>query len=439
MSIKIIRQSDAAYQTEVAALRNMLRGGELSAAGESDSLDIPKIVRDVLIDVQSRGDAAVAELTEKIEKVKLPPGKFRVSAEEISAAHKAAEPEFIALVRRVAENIREYQEHIRIQAPPTLKRGGRTLGVKYTPIDRVAVYVPGGRAVYPSSLLMTIVPALVAGVPELAMITPPTGGDVNPMVLALAGELGVREIYRVSGTAGIAAVAYGTESIPAVNKIVGPGNAFIAEAKRQVSGLVGIDSIAGASEVFIIADGTANAQWVAADLLAQAEHNPGSAVLATTSADLARNVVTALEQQLPNLEREEATRVMLDKYCAIIVADDLDTVCDLANDFATEHLQIMTADDDATAAKIRNAGAIFMGSLTPVSMGDYYAGPSHVLPTRGTAKFFSPLSVNDFLKSSSVIKYDAESLAADGPDVIDFANREGLTAHANAVRVRVEK
>ena len=438
MSIKIIRQSEADFSASVAALRDMLRGGELAAAGESGELDIPQIVKDVLADVKARGDAAVAELTEKIEKVTLAPEQFRVSAEEIAAVHNAAEPEFLALVRRVAGNIREYQEHIRVQAPPALKRGGRTLGVKYSPIDRVAVYVPGGRAVYPSSLLMTIVPALVAGVPELAMITPPTGGDVNPMVLALAGELGAREVYRVSGTAGIAAAAYGTASIPAVNKIVGPGNAFIAEAKRQVSGMVGIDSIAGASEVFIIADETANADWVAADLLAQAEHNPGSAVLATTSEKLANAVSASLENQLPKLERAEATRVMLEKYCAIIVANDMDAVCDLANDFATEHLQIMTTDDEATAGKIRNAGAIFIGGNTPVPVGDYYAGPSHVLPTRGTAKFFSPLSVNDFLKSSSIIKYDAESLAADAQDIIDFSTREGLTAHANAVRVRLE-
>ena len=439
MSIKIIRQSDAAYRAAVDELRDMLRGGELAAAGESSDLDIPQIVKDVLADVKARGDTAVAELTEKIEKVTLSPKRFRVSAGEIEAAHKSTEPEFLALVRRVAGNIREYQEHIRIQAPPALKRGGRVLGVKYSPVDRVAVYVPGGRAVYPSSLLMTIVPALVAGVPELAMITPPTGGDVNPMVLALAGELGVREVYRVSGTAGIAAAAYGTESIPAVNKIVGPGNAFIAEAKRQVSGLVGIDSIAGASEVFIIADETANPQWVAADLLAQAEHNPGSAVLATTSEKLAAAVSAALEEQLPELERAEATRVMLEKYCAIIVADDMDTVCDLANDFATEHLQIITAEAENVAAKIRNAGATFIGGQTPVPVGDYYAGPSHVLPTRGTAKFFSPLSVNDFLKSSSIIKFDAESLSADAQDIIDFATREGLTAHANAVRVRMSE
>lgn len=439
MGIKIIRQSEATFHVRVSTLRSLLHSGELTAADESGGLDIPAIVRDIIADVKNRGDAAVAELTAKIEKVTLSPERFRVSAKEIAAAHNAAEPKFLELIRRVAANIRQYQEHIRIQAPPTLKRAGRALGVRYTPVDRAALYVPGMKAVYPSTVLMTLIPAQVANVPEIVMISPPTGGEVNSMVLALAGELGISEVYRVSGTAGIAAAALGTESIPAVDKIVGPGNAFIAEAKRQVSGLVGIDSIAGASEVFIIADESARADWIAADMLGQAEHNPGSAVLVTTSEKLAEAVIASLEQQLPSLAREEATRVMLEKYCAVIVVDNLDAACEIANDFAAEHLQIITADDEATLAKIRNAGAIFLGSYTPVPLGDYYAGPSHVLPTRGSARFFSPLSVNDFLKSSSLIRYDEQSLADDAKDVIDFATREGLTAHANAVRIRGNK
>ena len=361
---------------------------------------------------------------------------MRVSADEIAAARSSIDEEFLALIRRVTKNIREYQEHIRIKAPPALKRGGRELGVRYTPIDRVAVYVPGMKAVYPSTVLMTVVPALVAGVPEIAMISPPTGGDVNPMVLALGAELGISEIYRISGTAGIAAAAIGTKSIRPVSKIVGPGNAFIAEAKRQVSGMVGIDSIAGASEVLIITDDTAPPDWVAADLLSQAEHNPGSAILVTTSQSHGDAVVAAIEQQLENLSRSEETRVMLEKYCAIIVVDDLETACDITNDFAPEHLQIITTDDDAVLNKIRNAGAIFLGANTPVALGDYYAGPSHVLPTRGTAKFFGPLSVNDFMTASSIVSYDSKGVNADADDVINFATREGLTAHANTVRLR---
>lgn len=296
--IPIIKQSETGFSASVDALRNLLRGGELAAAGDDSCADIPAIVADVIKDVRLRGDDAVIGLTEKIEHVTLTPDQLRVSADEIAAARSNIDDDFLALIRRVTKNIREYQEHICITEPPMLKRGTRQLGVRYTPIDRVAVYVPGMKAVYPSTVLMTVVPALVAGVPEIAMISPPTGGDVNPMVLALAAELGISEVYRVSGTAGIAAAAVGTKSIRPVSKIVGPGNAFIAETKRQVSGMVGIDSIAGASEVLIITDESARPDWVAADLLAQAEHNPGSAILVTTSqthAAAAKNKI-ALEE-----------------------------------------------------------------------------------------------------------------------------------------------
>jgi len=258
-------------------------------------------------------------------------------------------------------------------------------------------------------------------------------------VLALAGELGVTEVYRLGGAQAIAAMAYGTATIRPADKIVGPGNAFVAEAKRQVMGRVGIDSIAGPSEVLIVADRTAKAEWVAADMLAQAEHDPGSAVLVTDCPELAKAVSAAIERQLPTLERAEALRSALDRYSAIIVVPDIDAACATANDFAAEHLQIITADDQAALARIRHAGAIFLGPHTPVPLGDYYAGPSHVLPTGGTARFFGPLSANDFLKASSVTSYDSASLAADGPDVVDFARREGLTAHANAVRIRMDK
>src|SRR6185436_11270693 len=314
------------------------------------------------------------------------------------------------------------------KSPEPLQRGGRRLGVRYTPLRRVAVYVPGGRALYPSTVVMTVVPALVAGVREIAMFSPPTGGEIADLALALAWELGVHEVYRLGGAVGLAAAAFGTATISPVDKIVGPGNAYVAEAKRQLFGRVGIDSIAGPSEVLIVADDSANPSWVAADLIAQAEHDPGSALLVTPSLALAERVVEQVEQQLRNLERADAARRSLERYGAAIVTADLEQACALANEFATEHLQIITRSDEECLDRIESAGAIFVGAYTPVPLGDYYAGPSHVLPTGGTAKFFGPLSANDFLKASSVIEYDAAALAEDSSGVQDFATREGLTA-----------
>jgi histidinol dehydrogenase len=436
-TIRILRYRDDDFDTRLGELRRTLRAGGLTGGGES-GLDVPAIVAEILGEIRTRGDAAVVDHEAKLDRAELTPQTLRVSADEIADAHAQAEPAFLDLVRRVTANIREYQEHIRHRAPEDLVRGGRRLGVRYTPIDRVAVYAPGGRALYPSSVLMTVVPAQVAGVPEVVLASPPTGGEIDPMLLALAGELGITEVYRLGGAVAVGALAYGTESIQPVKKICGPGNAFLAEAKRQVLGVVGIDSIAGPSEVLIVADETAPADRLAADLLAQAEHDPGSAILVTTCDAHAESVVTELDAQLAELSRGEAARACLQKFSAIVVAADLEQACEIANDFATEHLQIMTADDEATLAKIRNAGAIFIGPDTPVPLGDYYAGPSHVLPTGGTAAFFGPLSVNDFLKASSTLRYDAAALAEDAEDVIDFATREGLTAHAEAVRRRAK-
>ena len=439
MSIRIIHTEDALSDPAVAEVRDRLRAGALTGAGTGE-IDVPTVVREIIADVATRGDAALVELEARLDEVDLTGDTLRVSQEQIDAAHAAAEPEFLALVRRVAGNIRDYQEHIRVQAPSPLRRGGRRLGVRYTPIDRVGVYVPGLKAIYPSTVLMTVVPAQVAGVGEIALASiPKADGEISPLVLAIAGELGVTEVYRLGGAVAVAAMAYGTQSIRPVQKVVGPGNAFVAEAKRQVMGHVGIDSIAGPSEVLILADHTAEPRPVAADLLAQAEHDPGSAVLVTTSKALAERVATEIELQIVKLDRLAALREALEQYSAVIVVSDLDAACDVANDFASEHLQIITASDEAMLAKIRNAGAVFLGPHTPVPLGDYYAGPSHVLPTGGTAKFLGPLSCNDFLKSSSVIRYDAASLAEDADDVIDFATREGLTAHAQAVRVRIGK
>lgn len=428
MGIRIIKSSDT-------AVRDVLRG-RLAAN------DVRRAVADTIADVERRGDQAVIDATKQLENVDLSPQELRVDCEAIAAAHAAADDDFLGLIRRAAANIRQYQQGILVKSPPALNRGGRRLSVRYTPIDRVAVYVPGGRALYPSTVLMTVVPAQVAGVEQIAMLSPPTaGGDIHPTVLALAGELGVTEVYRASGTAGIAALAIGTKSIASVNKIVGPGNAFIAEAKRQLFGRVGIDSIAGPSEVLIVADQTADAAWVAADMLAQAEHDPGSAVLVTTSEKLAVEVEAAIEMQIAALAgspgaRTAAIRTGLSEYSAIIVVPDMAAACELANDFAAEHLQIVTADDEAVLGAIRNAGAIFLGPHTPVSLGDYYAGPSHVLPTGATARFFSPLSCNDFQKASSVVRYSSAALAEDAADVEKFATVEGLTAHAEAVRIR---
>ncbi|HOD81306.1 MAG: Histidinol dehydrogenase [Planctomycetes bacterium ADurb.Bin126] len=437
MAIRIIHTAEPLSDPAVRAVRDALRAGGLTAGG--DRIDVPAIVRQIVRDVQEQGDQALIELTRRLDRATLSPDRIRLSPDEIQQAHRSADADFLALMARVADNIRRYQESILLRDPPELVRGGRRLGVRYTPIDRVGVYVPGGRALYPSTVLMTVVPAQVAGAGEIALVSPPTtDGDVNPMVLALAGMLGIDEVYRIGGAQAVAALAMGTPTVRAVEKIVGPGNAFVAEAKRQLFGRVGIDSVAGPSEVLIVADETAQPAHLAADLLAQAEHDPGSAVLVTPSADLARSVAEELERQLPALERSQAARAALDAYSAILVVSDLEAACDVANDFAAEHLQVIVRDEDAALARIRHAGAIFVGPWTPVPLGDYFAGPSHVLPTGGTARFFGPLSCNDFLKASSLLRYDQASLAEDAADVVDFATREGLTAHARAVAIRTQ-
>ncbi len=432
--MRIWQFDQPADRREIDAMRLRLREGGLTAVGDG-GLDVPTVVKGIIADVQRRGDAAVAELTARFDKAT--PTSLAVPKEMIAAARQGADAGFLGLIGRVAGNIRQYQESILHKAPPALQRGGRQLGVRYTPVDRVGVYVPGGKAFYPSSVLMTVVPAQVAGVREIAIASPPTAnGDVNPMVLALAAELGITEVYRMGGAQAIAALALGTATVAPVDMIAGPGNAFVAEAKKQLFGRVGIDSIAGPSEVLIIADDSARADWLAADLLAQAEHNPGSAVLVTTSAPLAAAVAKELDRQVATLERAQATRMAMEENSCIIITCDLSQAAAVANDFATEHLQIITRNDDAVLKQIRHAGAIFLGACTPVPLGDYYAGPSHVLPTGGTARFFSPVSCNLFLKASSVVRYDAASLAADAADVIDFARREGLTAHARAIEIR---
>jgi histidinol dehydrogenase len=434
-TLTLISHEQPDFSDLIGGLQSRLHSGTLVAGGQS-TLDVPAIVSDILQQVKAGGDATAAALTSKLDRAEITPANLRVSEAEIDRAHASVDADFLELMRRAIANITEYQRHILVQAPPPLLRGGRKLGVRYTPIERVAVYVPGGQALYPSTVLMTVVPAQVAGVREIVMVSPPTGGDINPMALALAKELGITEVLRLGGAVGIAAAAFGTESIRPVHKIVGPGNAFVAEAKRQLFGRVGIDSIAGPSEVFIVADDSANPAWIAADMLAQAEHNPGSAILATDSAELAKAVSEQVDVQLDQLERSEVTRPSLENYSAILVTKSLEEACRLADRFATEHLQITTCDNDACLAHIHNAGAIFIGHYSPVPVGDYFAGPSHVLPTGGTARFFGPLSCNDFIKASSTLEYDAAGLNEDAPSVADFATREGLTAHAHAARIR---
>ncbi|NQU74956.1 MAG: histidinol dehydrogenase [Planctomycetes bacterium] len=435
MAIRIIQTDRPLTDPKVLALRDMLRSGRLTAEG-AERADVPAIVSEIIADVGRRGDQAVVELTERIDKVSIRPDQIRVPIEQIHAAHESADADFLSLARRVIDNIRRYQQHIMVKAPPELAWGGRRGGVRYTPIDRVGVYVPGWKAIYPSSLLMTVVPAQVAGVREIALAGPPTESAVNELTLALAGELGIDEVYRLGGAVAVAALALGTEHVRPVQMIAGPGNAFVVEAKKQLFGRVNIDSLAGPSEVLIIADDTAGAVQVAADLLAQAEHNPGSAILVTTSTALANTVAEQVRVQSAKLLRSDEASRCIELYSGIIVVKDLPSACAVANYFAPEHLQIITCDDQAVLDLIRHAGAIFVGPYTPVPVGDYYAGPSHVLPTAGTARYFSALSANSFLKASSVLRYDAAGLAEDADDIIDFATREGLTAHAEAIRKR---
>jgi histidinol dehydrogenase len=425
------------FVERVDALRRSLHEGSLVTDAQR-SIDVPKAVAEILRRVREGGDEAAAALASEFDRAELTKDNLLVPERQLKAAHDAADESFLRLMRQAIANVKEYQEQILLSDPPTLRRGGRRLGLRYTPITRVAVYVPGGQALYPSTVLMTVVPALVAGVKEIVMVSPPTGGEINPMALALAHELGISEVVRLGGAVGVAAVAFGTESVRAVSKIVGPGNAFVAEAKRQLFGRVGIDSIAGPSEVFIVADKTADPRWIAADMLAQAEHNPGSAILATPSPRLAEDVSLEIDRQLAELDRGELTRPSLERYSAILVTESLVDACATADQFATEHLQLATRENASCLSRIKNAGAIFVGNYSPVPVGDYFAGPSHVLPTGGTARFFSPLCCNDFLKASSIIEYDQAGLLEDAPKIVDFATREGLTAHARAASIRNE-
>ena len=398
-------------------------------------------VADILANVKEKGDEALFSYTKEFDKVEVTPETIRVTEAEIEEAYKAVDASLLEVIRKALVNIRSYLEKQRQNSWFTSTENGTMLGQKVTPLNRVGVYVPGGKAVYPSSVLMNIVPAKVAGVPHIVMTTPPgKDGKVNPSTLVAAKEAGADEIYKVGGAQAIGALAYGTASIPKVDKIVGPGNIFVALAKKAVYGHVSIDSIAGPSEILVLADETANAHYVAADLLSQAEHDEmASAILITTSTELAQNVEKEIEGYLKVLSRKEIIEKSLENFGYILIAEDMDEAIEAANEIASEHMEIVTKNAFEVMMKVRNAGAIFIGEYSSEPLGDYFAGPNHVLPTNGTAKFFSALSVDDFIKKSSIVYYSRSALQEIHKDIIQFASSEQLTAHANSIAVRFEE
>ena len=395
----------------------------------------------ILKQVKEKGDEALFAYTEQFDHAHLTKETVRVSEEEIAEAYEKTDEKLIGVIRKALENIRSYHEKQKQYSWFDSKPDGTLLGQKVTPLKRVGVYVPGGKAVYPSSVLMNVIPARIAGVDEIIMVTPPgRDGKVSPHTLVAAKEAGVDAIYKVGGAQAIAALAYGTESIPKTDKIVGPGNIYVALAKKAVYGYVSIDSVAGPSEILVIADETANRRYVAADLLSQAELDDlGSAILVTTSAELAEKVSDEVDGFLKELSRAEIIQKSLDNYGYILVAQTMEEAIETANEIASEHLEILTKNPFDVMTKIRNAGAIFLGEYASEPLGDYFAGPNHILPTNGTAKFFSPLSVDDFIKKSSIISYSRDALEKIHEDIEYFAQAEQLTAHANSIKVRFEK
>ena len=397
-------------------------------------------VADILANVKSRGDDALFEYTRNFDKADINPSNIVVTQEEIDEAYSLVDDKLLDFIRKALVNIRDYHEKQKQYSWFDSKPDGTILGQKVTALSRVGVYVPGGKAAYPSSVLMNVMPAKVAGVEQIVMCTPPDKeGKVYPTTLVAAKEAGVDVIYKVGGAQAIAAMAYGTASVPKVDKIVGPGNIYVALAKKAVFGYVSIDSVAGPSEIMVIADETANPRFVAADLLSQAEHDEmASAILVTTSEELAKKVSAQIDEFLKELSRSEIISKSLENYGYILVADSIDEAIEVANDIASEHLEIVTKDPFNVMTKIKNAGAIFLGEYSSEPLGDYFAGPNHVLPTNGTAKFFSPLSVDDFIKKSSIISYSREALELIHNDIETFAKAEHLTAHANSIHVRFE-
>lgn len=415
-----------------------VQNSEIFARGTA-ATDVSGIVSEIIEDVKQNGDKALIKYAEKFDKAVLT--SLEVTEAEIEEAFNAVEPKFLEIIRTAAENIRNFHEKQVRQSFIISENDGIVTGQKITPIEKVGLYVPGGTAAYPSTVLMDSIPAKIAGCKEICITTPPSAnGKVNPVILAAAKIAGVDRIFKTGGAGAIAALSYGTESVPKVDKIVGPGNAFVAEAKRQVFGLVSIDMIAGPSEILVVADGTCNPDFVAADLLSQAEHDKmASAVLVTDSMELAKAVSDSLEKQIPLLSRSEIARTSIDNNGKIIVADCLSKAIDIANEIAPEHLEICVDNPFDYLDKLKHAGSIFMGKYCPEALGDYYAGPNHTLPTSGTARFSSPLSVDDFVKKSQYTYYTRDALKKVADDVAFFAEKEGLTAHAKSATIRFEE
>ncbi len=403
--------------------------------------NVQEIVNGILSDIKTRGDEALFEYTKKFDKYDVNKDNILVTKEETEKAFGLVDGGFIEIIKRSAERIRKFHEKQKTNSWLEPAPNGEMLGQLIRPLEKVGVYVPGGKAAYPSSVLMNIIPAKVAGVNEIIMTTPPSkDGSINPTTIVAASIAGVDKIYKAGGAQAVAALAFGTESIPKVDKIVGPGNIFVALAKRSVYGYVNIDSVAGPSEILILADDSADPEYVAADLLSQAEHDElASAVLITDSSELAQKVRAEVEKQTAVLERKDIIEKSIENYGAIVVTESIEKGCELCNSIAPEHMEVSTREPFSLLPRIRNAGAIFLGHYTPEPLGDYMAGPNHVLPTGGTARFFSPLSIDDYIKKSSIISFSRDAMKALGEDVIKFAEAEGLTAHANSVRVRLKK
>ena len=409
----------------------------IAAKRDSDS-DVSDAVAAILADVRARGDAAVIDLTNKYDKVALTPQRLRIGADEIVAATKACDGETLAALRLAAARIADYHRRLLPEDMSFTDAAGVMLGARYRPIESVGVYVPGGRAAYPSSVLMNVVPARLAQVPRIVMVVPTPQGQINPLVLAAAEIAGVSEIYRIGGAQAVGALAYGTATIKAVDKIVGPGNAYVAAAKRQVFGTVGIDMIAGPSEILVVADAANDPAWIAADLLSQAEHDPSSqSILITDDAGFGERVARAVDDHLKTLPRAEIAGASWRDFGGIVTVARIEDAAPLIDRIAPEHLEIATADPDGLADKVRNAGAIFLGRYTPEAIGDYVAGPNHVLPTAGSARFSSGLGVMDFLKRTSIVRCGPDSLAAIGPAAVRLAAAEGLGAHGLSVAIRL--
>jgi len=433
----LLDTANSADLDKIGALRHKISIENLLSNDESsvyyqDRSKVAEIVKTV----QLKGDKALADYTEKFDNVKLTPAQFRIPASELKAAHDNVSSELLGSIKRSIDNVRKYQTEV------LSCRDNKHSGIKYTPLKRVGICVPGASAPLPSTVIMTAVPAIAAGVKEVVVISPPRCSEtIHPVILGVCQELGIREVYRIGGAQAVAALAWGTETIAKVDKIVGPGNIWTQLAKREVFGVVDIDSIAGPSEVLIIADETADPDFVAADMLSQAEHaSDSSAVVLTHSKNLAQAVISSLVKQLQQLDRGTDAVNSLTQYSGVVVTKDIEQSINLANEFAPEHLEIHCGDNSrAVVDKIENAGAIFVGPYTPVAVGDYYAGPSHTLPTGTSARFFSALSSNDFVKSTSIIEYDRDQLNENAADIIRLANIEGLDAHAKSVQIREKK